>query len=102
MPRAVEFYRDVLGLKQGGLSGPGWVEFEVAGGTFGVGNVEQIGTPGSAQSLALEVENLPAFRDILAERGVDATEPYDLPNCRISVVRDPDGNQVWLHELKAK
>jgi len=98
--RAVAFYHEGLGLPKSGLELEYWVEFEVGGGTFGVGNFEQVGTPGTAQSLALEVDDLPAFRARLAERGVQATEPHELPNCRISVVRDPDGNQVWLHQSK--
>jgi predicted enzyme related to lactoylglutathione lyase len=102
VPRAVAFYRDDLGLTQAGLDAPFWVEFDIAGGTFGVGNFEQIGTPGSAQSLALEVADLPAFRDMLTKRGVEASEPHELTNCFISVVRDPDGNQVWLHQSKSK
>ena len=100
VPRAVAFYRDGLGLTQSGLDAPFWVEFEVAGSTFGVGNFEQVGKPGTAQSLALEVADLPAFRDLLAKRGIEATEPHQLSNCSISVVRDPDGNQVWLHQAK--
>ena len=100
MPRAVAFYRDALGLKQDGLASDYWVEFDVAGTTFGVGNFEQVGTPGTAQSLALEIAVLDAFRASLAARGVESSKPHDLKNCRISVVRDPDGNQVWLHELK--
>jgi predicted enzyme related to lactoylglutathione lyase len=100
VPRAVAFYRDGLGLKQGGLGQEFWVEFDVDGATFGVGNFKQVGTPGTAQSLALEVADLPAFRNSLAERGVEASEPHELTNCWISVVHDPDGNQVWLHQLK--
>jgi predicted enzyme related to lactoylglutathione lyase len=98
--RAVAFYGDGLGLKKAGLDGPGWVEFDIAGGTFGVGSFEQVGKPGSAQSLALEVADMSAFREALAQRGIEATAPHELPNCRISVVLDPDGNQVWLHEAK--
>ncbi len=101
MPRAIAFYRDVLGLKQEGLESAFWVEFDVDGTTFGVGNFEQVGTPGTAQSLALEVADVKAFRASLAERGVEAGEPHELTNCWISVVRDPDGNQVWLHQRKA-
>jgi len=102
MPRAVAFYRDALGLTPGDLAGDFWAEFEVAGGTFGIGNFEQVGTPGTAQSLALEVDDLPAFRAALKERGVEATEPHELKACWISVVRDPDGNQVWLHQSKPR
>jgi catechol 2,3-dioxygenase-like lactoylglutathione lyase family enzyme len=98
--RAVAFYRDGLGLTTAGLDQPFWVEFDVAGATFGIGNFDQVGTPGSAQSLALEVDDLKAFRAALAARGIEAGEPHELTNCMISVVRDPDGNQVWLHQVK--
>lgn len=102
MTRALAFYRDGLGLPPGELQSDMWVEFEVAGGTFGVGTFEQVGKLGSAQSLALEVDDLPAFRAKLAERGIEAGEPHDLAHCRISVVRDPDGNQIWLHQAKPR
>lgn len=102
MPRAVAFYRDVLGLTKAGLDSEAWVEFDVAGCTFGIGNFEQVGKPGSGQSLALEISNLAGFRKTLSDRGVDSSEPHDLTNCSISVVSDPDGNQIWLHQLKQR
>jgi predicted enzyme related to lactoylglutathione lyase len=101
MPRAVAFYRDGLGLQQAGHDAPYWVEFDVAGSTFGIGNFEQVGTAGTAQSLALEVADLPALRTSLAAAGIEASEPLELGGCWISVVKDPDGNQIWLHQLKA-
>jgi predicted enzyme related to lactoylglutathione lyase len=102
LPRAVAFYRDALGLRPDGLDLEYWVEFDVGGATFGIGNFEQVGTPGTAQSLALEVPNLEALRASLTARGIETTEPHDLPACRISLVRDPDGNMVWLHESKPR
>jgi catechol 2,3-dioxygenase-like lactoylglutathione lyase family enzyme len=102
MPRAVAFYRDVLGLTPAGIVTDFWVEFEIAGGTFALGKFDDIGKPGSAQSLALETPDLPAFRTLLAQRGVASTEPYDTPVCWMSVVRDPDGNQVCLHQSKSR
>jgi extradiol dioxygenase family protein len=53
--RSVAFYRDALGLTKTGLESDFWVEFDVAGSTFGVGSFEQLGVPGTAQSFALEV-----------------------------------------------
>ena len=101
MSRALAFYRDRLGLKPDGLASDFWVEFDVDGSTFGIGNFEQVGKPGTAQSLALEIADLDGFRKRLSEAGVEASAPHDLTNCRISVVSDPDGNQIWLHEAKA-
>ena len=60
VPRAVAFYRDGLGLTQAGLNTDFWVEFDVGGSTFGVGNFEQVGTAGTAQSLAIEVDDVAA------------------------------------------
>jgi predicted enzyme related to lactoylglutathione lyase len=102
LQRAVAFYRDALGLPTTDVQSDFWVEFDVAGATFGVGNFEQVGKPGTAQSLALEVPDIESLRAKLAERGFEATEPHELQHCRISVVRDPDGNQVWLHQSKAR
>jgi predicted enzyme related to lactoylglutathione lyase len=101
MARSTAFYADVLGLKKDGIDQPYWIEFDVAGTTFGIGNFEQVGTPGTAQSLALEVADLTAFRASLAARGVASNEPFETPICWISGVRDPDGNAIVLHQAKA-
>lgn len=100
MARAVAFYRDEIGLTPTDYASGFWTEFDVAGATFGIGNFEQVGTPGSGASLALEVDDLTAAHARLVDRGVEISDPHDLPNCRLSVVRDPDGNQVWLHQKK--
>lgn len=100
MPRALAFYRDGLGLREGDMHGDYWVEFDIAGATFGIGNFEQVGKAGTANSLAIEISGLDDYRKTLAERGIEATEPHELQNCRIALVRDPDGNQIWLHERK--
>ena len=92
--RAVAFYRDTLGLTKAGFESDFWVEFDVAGSTFGVGSFEQIGAPGSAQSFALEVSDLASLRSELIAKGCESTEPFETPVCFISVVRDPDGNQI--------
>jgi predicted enzyme related to lactoylglutathione lyase len=102
MPRSLAFYREVLGLKPSGLNWESWVEFEVGGATFGIGDFEQVGKPGTAQSLALEIADLPGFRKLLSERGVESSEPHETPLCFISMVSDPDGNQIWLHQSKPR
>ncbi len=101
VPRAVAFYTETVGLSQVGHSMPYWVEFEVGGATFGVGNFEQVGTAGSAQSLALEVDDMAASRARLETKGVASSEPFETPICWISGFADPDGNKIWLHQLKA-
>jgi predicted enzyme related to lactoylglutathione lyase len=102
MARAAAFYGDALGLAKTAVASDFWVEFDVAGGTFGIGNFEQVGVAGTAQSLALEVSDLPAYRADLAAKGIETSEVYETPVCFISVVRDPDGNQIWLHQSKPR
>jgi predicted enzyme related to lactoylglutathione lyase len=101
MERAAAFYERGLGLRRDGLDSPVWIEFDVAGTTFGIGNFEQVGKPGTANALAIEVADMDAVRARLTEQGFTASEPYELPNCFLSVVQDPDGNNVWLHKRKA-
>lgn len=100
MSRAVAFYRDALELKPGDLQSDFWFEFDVGGTTFGIGNFEQVGKAGTAQSLAIEVDDIVEFRKTLNARGVEVTEPHALANCSIALVTDPDGNQLWLHQAK--
>lgn len=100
MPRAVTFYRDVLGFEKSGLESDFWVEFDVAGVPFGLGNFEQAGKPGTANALAVEIHDMAATRAELAGRGVETTDPFETAVCFISIVRDPDGNSVVLHQAK--
>lgn len=100
MARSVEFYRDVLGLKKEGLESDFWVEFDVGGVTFGLGSFEQAGKPGTAQSFSIEVPDMASAREELSGKGHATTEPFETQICFISMLRDPDGNQIWLHQSK--
>lgn len=98
--RAADFYSGVLGFEPSGLSSDYWVEYEVGEVTFGIGNFEQVGKAGTAQSLAIEVSDMSAARAELAARGIETTEPFETQICYISILRDPDGNQIVLHQAK--
>ena len=100
MARAVAFYRDEIGLTPTDYASDYWSEFDVGGATFGIGNFEQVGKPGTGASLALEVDDIAAAHARLVDRGVTISAPHELTNCWLSVVHDPDGNQVWLHQKK--
>jgi predicted enzyme related to lactoylglutathione lyase len=98
--RAVAFYSETIGMTKAGIETEFWVEFDVNGGTFGVGNFPQLGTPGTAQSFAIEVSDMAEMRAKLTSKGIESTEPFESPVCFISVVKDPDGNNLILHEAK--
>jgi predicted enzyme related to lactoylglutathione lyase len=100
MSRAVAFYGDILGLAKGELASDFWVEFQVGSTTLGLGNFPEIGVPGTAQSLALQVQDLDGLRARLAGLQISTIEPIEFPSCRISRVCDPDGNQILFHESK--
>src|SRR5690348_13536195 len=94
VPRAVAFYRDVVGLRPGSMASDYWTEFDVGNATFGVGNGESIGiAPGSQHSAAFEVDDVAAERDRLVSRGATVTDLMDSPMCTSCFVTDPDGNR---------
>ncbi|HEY0395623.1 MAG TPA: VOC family protein [Candidatus Elarobacter sp.] len=99
LQRSIAFYRDALGLTPTDFTTDFWAEFDIDGATFGIGSFEQSGKPGTAQSLALEVD-IAEMKSRLAGHGIELGEPHELQNCRIGMVSDPDGNHVWLHERK--
>jgi predicted enzyme related to lactoylglutathione lyase len=101
MSRARKFYEEVLGLKASGEFGADFVEYEVGTGTLALGRMDSWKPSKDGPSAALEAEN---FDEVLmALRSAEAefvVEPQDFPNCRMFVVRDPDGNQVTIHRRK--
>ena len=44
---------------------------------------------------------LRAFREQLATKGIESSEPFETPVCWISTLTDPDGNKVFLHQSKS-
>ncbi|HEY1429728.1 MAG TPA: VOC family protein [Candidatus Tumulicola sp.] len=100
MDRSTQFYTEKIGLKKSGLESSAWTEFDVDGVAFGIGNFEQVGVPGSAGALALEVPDMTAAREALSAKEIETMEPFETPVCFISGFSDPDGNRVWLHQSK--
>ena len=105
IPRARKFYEDLLGLKTGLQVefGPGqwWIEDDIAGQALAMSNAMPGGKPASA--LALEVANLDAALKAAKAAGVTVTgDVLEFPPCRMFIVKDPDGNEITLHQRKAK
>ncbi len=100
--RALEFYRDVLGL-QVRLQQEGWVEFGGRGAGFA------LHSGGSAAKrpkdyrkggvlVSIRVQSVEAAVAYLESRGVRVTEAGAEPHGRIAVFADPEGNQFQLLE----
>ena len=101
--RARNFYQELLGLKVGLQvefhPGQWWIEFDIAGQALAISNA----MPGAkAESLTLEVANLDEAMATLRTAGVDVGDVMDFPPCRMCRVKDPDGNEIGLHQRKAK
>ena len=105
MPRARAFYEETLGLgpSSNGASSP-WVEFDLpAGGCLAITTV----TPNQPSAdaggtIAFEVDDLPATIADLRAKGVEfVMDDIESPVCRMAIVKDPDGNAIILHKLKA-
>ena len=102
--RARKFYEGFLGLKTGVQVefGPGqwWIEFDVAGQALAISNAMPEGKPQS--SLTLEVADLDASLKAVKADGITiAFDVMEFPPCRMFAIKDPDGNQIGLHQRKA-
>ena len=102
--RAREFYEKLLGLKVGlqieFAPGQWWIEYDVAGQAIAISNA----MPGAAaSSLTLEVADLDAaLATIRAAGATIAFEVMEFGGCRMFAIKDPDGNQIGLHQKKTK
>ncbi len=102
--RARRFYEGLLGLKIGTQVeiGPDqwWIEYDVAGQALALSNAMP-SAPASA--LTLEVADLDAaHRAVKAAGAAFAFDVMEFPPCRMFAIKDPDGNQIGLHQRKAK
>ena len=98
MQRARAFYEGELGLVLSSKAHPVWVEYDPPGGCFALTTTMTPGTGGGV--IAFEVEDCNALTEQLKAKGVPVMmEPIVTPVCRMSVVVDPEGNRVLLHQL---
>jgi len=102
IPRAVAFYRDVVGLTPGDSFGDRWVELLAGNTAIALTHGEEVGlTPGSQFSAAFEVDDIGAMHSRLKDNGVQVSDVFESPVCRGCFVTDPDGNRFGLHQRKS-
>lgn len=103
VPAATAFYRDVLGLATGDMVSEHWVEFDVGGVAFGIGNGEPLGfIPGKSTGLMLEVDDAAAEHARLRERGANVEDLIETPVCFMAFLYDPEGNKLGIHQRKPR
>lgn len=105
LERARDFYERILGLEismdEAISTGEGhrWIEFEIGSAhTLAISNA----WPPSGQggpTAALEVNDLDvALAHLKAEGVTIITDVMASPVCRFAVVKDPDGNDLTIHQ----
>lgn len=98
--RARSFYEGFLGLGIGTeiefSPGQWWIEYDVAGQALAISNA----MPGQpSTSLTLEIADLDAAHAAARAAGITfAFDTMEFPPCRIFGIKDPDGNQIGLHQ----
>jgi predicted enzyme related to lactoylglutathione lyase len=105
LERAVEFYGARLSLERS-VYRPGqhFAEFETGNLTLSVIDAEAMGLEHNVQRLhiALHVDDVPAVRTTLEERGVAFQgDTLDTGVCHMAFFADPDGNALMLHHRYA-
>ena len=101
-PRAIAFYRDVLGLEPALLyPGDRGAEYELPDGTtFGLwgggGNVMPFQP---SNGILFAVDDLDAAAAAIEARGI-TVQRRETPMCWMAIIEDSEGNSVFLHRRK--
>lgn len=104
--RARDFYENTLGLEVGTHGSHGdmhWIEYDLPGGGC-IALTNATGKPpGGGGTIALEVSDLDALIADLKAKGVAFdTDIIKGPHCRMTNIRDSEGNAIVLHQLDKK
>jgi predicted enzyme related to lactoylglutathione lyase len=97
--RAIEFYRDVLGLTPTEIDEQGrGAEFTLSdGSTFGVWKPEDGETGGA---IMFAVGDAKAAVEHYRERGLKLSDVMESPVCFMAFGQDPEGNSIIIHQRK--
>jgi len=106
MARARSFYEGVLGLKPTVIHASEhgqWVEYEIGPHCLTLGSAAAFKPSPDGCSVALEVEDFDAaVAHLRANQVKFRIEPMPTPVCHMTMIYDPDGNCLCLHQRKAK
>ena len=102
-PRAIAFYRDVLGLEPITVyPDGGGAEYELPDGTtFGLwGGGGRVMPFQPSNGILFAVDDLDAAVAAVKERGIAVLMESETPVCRMAMINDTEGNIVTLHKRK--
>jgi|SRR5271154_5111296 len=105
LARAVEFYKDKLGLRMSiHFPDRGFAEFETGNLTLSLIDATAMGMEHRVQGheVALHVDDVAAARAQLESLGVEFRgDTFDTGVCHMAFFNDPDGNALMLHNRYA-
>ena len=107
VPKARDFYENTLGLKASNIwegEGMAFVEYEIGPHTLAIGKgAENFKVGMTGATVALEVDDFDAMIQRLKDHKVKfILDPHETGGCHMSIVNDPDGNQIMIHKRKVK
>ena len=99
--RSVNFYKDVLGLKQTIRYGNEWVELEAPGTVIALhpNRNPKASRPPETMSIGFQVKDIDATAARLKDKGV-SLKPVDEGFLRRADFKDPDGHMLYLMEVR--
>jgi len=104
--RARQFYGGTLGLKAGMemefSPGKWWIEYDAGPAALAITNFDLPTTNSHATpGVALEVNNYEEALALVRAAGIELTwGPHDFPVCHCFAIKDPEGNDLYIHRRK--
>jgi predicted enzyme related to lactoylglutathione lyase len=102
-PRAIAFYRDIMGLEPMIVYPDGrGAEYELPdGATFGLwGGGGRVMPFQPSNGILFAVDDLDAAVAAVKDRGIAVLMEHESPVCRMAMINDTEGNMVTLHQRK--
>lgn len=102
VPRAIAFFRDVVGVEPSIVSEEYGAEYDLPNGAgWGVGPTSLFGDKISGATVFFAVPDVQAAIDATKAKGIyTVSELHDTPVCNMAFVTDADGNTLCLHKRK--
>jgi predicted enzyme related to lactoylglutathione lyase len=101
--RARRFYESILHLTPSMVSEDGsWVEYDLNGSAFFIGNFEAWKPSQDGPMVAFEVDEFEQAVQLLKDENVKMFgEIIETPGCWMGIFADPDGNCFSIHKRKS-
>ena len=97
----VSFYRDTLGWRLHEYAPDEFAFFDLADGGVRLALYPGRETRSADENhwfIVIDIDDVARAAALLAERGVDVGEVFDVPHGRAATFSDPEGNVIELHQ----